>query len=74
MIVDSILKRQNGIDYSSKTFYNDLKNSNSKVSKRVALTMESGNESEVKKVLCKYIDACGYNKNLISFIKSVNWL
>ena len=72
MIIDLILDRKDGVDYSPKDFYTSVLKYGG--SNTIAQDMDTGTEKEVKQALCKYIGDCGYNTEIMDYIKSVNWV
>ena len=79
MIIDRILDRKDGEPYDPREFYYDMleyehtfdfEGSGIKISK----AMDYGEEEDVKRELCKYIDMMHYSADIKDYIKSVNWL
>nr|WP_314662073.1 hypothetical protein [uncultured Prevotella sp.] len=77
MIIDLILDRKDGVEYNAKRFYEDCKNYESYnlgTNGSISDAMDYGEESDVKRELCFYIDDNGYNPEIKDYINSVNWL
>lgn len=79
MIIDCILDRkfddENGFsaDYSPAKFYRDIIRYKW-VHDPITAAMDYGEEDNVKRALCDYIDAQGYNPDIKEYIRSVLWL
>lgn len=83
MIIDLILDRKenaefDGVDtYNAHDFYMECMEYNGifeGVADGITRAMDCGEETEVKKELCKYINDNGYNATICDYINSVNWL
>lgn len=77
MIIDLILDRKAGISFNTKDFYNnvrDYESYNFGSDGYISLAIDYGEEDDVKKVLCRYIDDNGYNPDIKNYIHSVLWL
>ena len=73
MIVDRILDRKDGVQYIARDFYHDMMEYGG-CGIDIARAMDCGNEDDVKKELCRYIDVGEYNPKIKDYINSVNWL
>ena len=78
MIIDRILDRRDderdGIfAYNPKEFYLDILGYG-RVGDGITRAMDFGEESDVKKALCRYIIDNEYNPEICVYIHSVNWL
>lgn len=71
MIIDLILDRKDGVEYSPRKFYNEVTNY---LNLDIAEALDNGTEEDVKRELCFYIIEGGYNPDLCEYINSVNWL
>lgn len=71
MLIDLILDRKDGIDYSPKEFYEDCM---AYEQLEVADAMDCKTEQDVKNALCKYIDENDYNPEIKKYINSQSWL
>lgn len=74
MIIDIILDRKDGCEYTQKGFldyciYNDFGDYES-----MAKALMNNNEAEIKRLLCEYIDRNQYNKDIKNYVNSVNWI
>ena len=74
MIIDLILDRKNGTHYNAKEFYyNVLEYENIfEFPHDISISLDYGNNTDVQKALCKYIDDNNYNAYLIKAPKK--WL
>ena len=74
MIIDLILNRKdNKGEYKPKEFYNEVMNYG-EIGFEIAEALDNGQEIDVKRELSNYIIDKNYNKNIIKYILSVNWL
>jgi hypothetical protein len=87
MIVDLILNRKEGRNlstngngnlrasshYDAKTFYNDV-TSYGEIGHAIAEALDNGEEVDVKRTLCDYINYGDYNPTLCDYINSVQWI
>jgi hypothetical protein len=73
MIIDKILDRKDGQEYSPKKFYNDIRPYGS-IGYDILDALDSGTEQEVKKQLSLYIIENDYNNEIVNYINSVSWL
>lgn len=73
MIIDLILDRKDGENYTPKQFYNDVMNYG-KIGFDIAEALDSGEEKDVKEKLCQYVIDNDYNEEICKYINSVNWL
>jgi hypothetical protein len=82
MIIDLILDRkddeQEGYDfYNAHDFYMGCMGYNkvfSHIADGITEAMDYGENEDVQRALCKYIDENNYNPAIKDFINSVNWL
>ena len=76
MIIDLILDRKDGQEYSSREFYYDVMEYESifHLNYEISRAMDYGTENDVKKVLCDYVIDQDYNPEICDYINSVNWL
>ena len=79
MIIDLILDRKMSSedDYDSNMFYLGIMEYTDifpELSNPISRAMEEGEEEDVKRELCNYIEKCGYNPEIKDYINSVNWL
>lgn len=73
MIIDKILDRKDGAPYKPKKFYDDVSIYGG-YGFTIANMMDSGEEKDVKKILCQYIKDNDYDEDIITYINSVDWL
>lgn len=75
MVIDLILNRRDGELYGDAyhpcKFYREVTEYGFDY---IARAMDCGEEIDVKKALCRYIDEEGYNPNVKRYINRVNWL
>jgi len=71
MIIDLILDRKDGKQYSPKAFYDDVMNYH--YNGYIIDAFDSGKEEAIKDALAKYILVNEYNHKIIDYITSVNW-
>lgn len=79
MLIDAILDRkadrENGIfNYDPRELYQYINGWAGGLYDPVASAMDEGSEADVKKALCFYIGAQGYNPDIKDFVNSVDWL
>lgn len=77
MIIDLILDRQDGAEYSPRWFYDEVMDYGSiwpEIVHPIARAMDCGTEEDVKRELCRYIDEQEYNPAIKDYINKVNWL
>ena len=75
MIIDIILDRKEGaIDYAPETHLKAIYDyaTDARMSD-IARALDSGNETDVKAALMRYITVCGYPLDLLDYIASVRW-
>lgn len=73
MIIDLILDRKDGKEYSPREFYNGVMGYGV-VGHSIAGALDDGEEIDVKRELSRYILDNDYNPDIINYIQSVNWL
>ena len=78
MLIDAILDRRadrkDGIfNYDPKKLYDYINGWAGGIYDNVAHAMDEGEEADVKKALCDYIDG-DYNPEIKEFVNSVDWL
>jgi len=78
MLIDAILdrkyERENGIfRYDPRELYNYINGWAGNIYDSVVHAMDEGEEADVKKALCDYIDG-DYNPEIKEFVNSVDWL
>ena len=77
MIIDLILDRKDGEQYTVKEFLQGVKRYSGtwpEMCKPIIEAFESGQDINVKRQLCLYIDNQGYNPKIKDYINGVNWL
>lgn len=75
MIIDLILDRKDGKEYNAKQFYNRvMEYENDMNSFAISTALDSGNEKDIRKMLCIYITRNGYNPEICNFINELNWI
>jgi hypothetical protein len=73
MIIDRILDRKDGEQYTPKQFYDDCM-AYGVVGHDIAEAMDNKEERDVKKELCFYVIEQEYRLEICDYIMSVNWL
>lgn len=77
MIIDLILDRRDGCEYSPREFYNEIMEYGrffGEMAFKIARAMDMGEEDDVKRELCNYVIEQNYNPEICDYINSVNWL
>lgn len=73
MIIDLILDRKDGEEYTAEQFYRDVFDYG-EIGWDITRAMDEGEEEDVKKALKKYIVEQGYNIEICKYIDSEEWL
>lgn len=73
MIIDLILDRKDGDDYSPRSFYFSVMEYG-RPGWGITRAMDAGTNRDVQKALADYILDNGYNPNLCGYVFSVDWL
>ena len=77
MIIDLILDRENGKPYVPANFYRSVAEYDEAfpdIVRPILSALDGGEEEDVRRVLCDYVDEHDYNMALYSYINSVKWL
>lgn len=74
MIIDAILERKDGEAYTRKSLKYIYDEAMIFEFHDLARAIDSGNEEDIKRELCAYIDNNGYPKNIKKYVKKVDWL
>lgn len=77
MIIDLILDRKDGQPYNAREFYNDVMQYAEtwpELANPITRAMDEGDENDVRRELCAYIDGQEYNPAIKEYINSVQWL
>lgn len=77
MIIDLILDRKDGQQYNANEFYNDVMQYAEtwpETANPITRAMDEGDENDVRRQLCAYIDEQQYNPEIKDYINSVQWL
>lgn len=77
MLVDVILDRRAGDEYSARELYYYCQEEGAIFGDLywdVARAMDEGDEKMVRDALCRYVIKGGYNTDICDYINSVNWL
>lgn len=74
MLIDAILDRMDGQEYSPKALYNYLNGWAGGLYDDVCRALDCGDNEDVQRVLCEYIENEGYNMDICEYIRSVDWL
>ena len=77
MIGDLICDRKAGQKYSAREFYFAVMNYRDlwpEWTDNIARAMDEGEEEDVKRELCRYIDEAGWNPQVKDYVNSVTWL
>ncbi len=73
MIVDKILDRKDGLEYSAKAFYNEVAQYG-EVGFGIADALDGGENEDVQKELVAYIKKNEYPQAIAEYVLSVAWL
>lgn len=78
MIVDLILDRRDGRHYSAHDFYLEVRKYErigvGTNGEDISLAMDYGDNRDVQRALCQYIQRNGYPADIESYIKSQVWV
>ena len=83
MIIDKILDRKDNEEYFGEDLYNSYDFYHAMLNYSglaggafdyISEAMDYGEEDDVKKALCRYIDENDYNEDIKAYINSRNWL
>lgn len=76
MLIDKILDRRDGEEYSPRDLYDYLQEEGEVFDFYwdFARIMDEGTEEEMQEALCEYVVAHGYRPELCDYIRSVDWL
>lgn len=77
-IIDSILDRRDGRHYSPHDFYIEVKKYErlgvGTHGDDISIAMDYGDNRDVQRVLCQYIDRNKYNSSIKDYIRSQEWV
>lgn len=77
MIIDLILDRKDGKEYVPGDFYTGVMGYLDvfpEIVMPIAEAMDYGEESDVQRELCAYVENGEYSRDICDYIKSVKWL
>jgi len=74
MIIDLILDRYDGDAYDPKKFYDRVMEYEEGTDYLISTALDGGEEEDIRRELCAYIDDGNYNPKIKDFINSVKWL
>jgi len=74
MIIDLILDRYDGDAYDPKEFYDMVMEYEEGTDYPISTALDGGEEEDIRRELCAYIDDGNYNPKIKDFINSVKWL
>lgn len=76
MLIDKILDRRDGEEYSPRDLYNYLQEEGEVFAFYwdYARIMDEGTEKEMQDALCEYVTASGYRLDVCDYVRSVDWL
>lgn len=74
MLIDAILDRRGGQEYSPKALYDYLNGWVGGLYDNVCRALDCGDNEDIQRVLCEYIENEGYNMDICEYICSVDWL
>lgn len=78
MIIDLILDRKDGYPYNAHEFYNDIRDYErlgvGTHGEDISIAMDYGDNRDVQRVLCQYIDRNKYNSSIKDYIRSQEWV
>lgn len=72
MLVDFILDRMEGVEYDQRVLYAYCQEE--EIYWGVARALDGGDNEDIRRELCGYIEDEGYNMDICEYIRSVNWL
>lgn len=72
MLVDFILDRMGGIEYDPRELYDYCQEE--EIYWGVARALDGGDNEDIQRVLCEYIENEGYNMDICEYIRSADWL
>jgi len=73
MIIDLILNRKDGETYSARQFYAGVMQYG-EIGHGIAAALDSGENKDVQRELCTYIDEQEYNPDIKNYINDQEWL
>ena len=78
MIIDLILDRKDGVPYSAHDFYIACRGYEELQvgthGEDISIAMDYGDNRDVQRVLCQYIDRNEYNPAIKDYIRSQTWV
>lgn len=77
MIIDLILDRRDSEEYNPRDFYKSVYEYFEiwpEICAPIIKAMDNGNEEDVRRELCNYIDRQGYNPEIKDYVNSVKWI
>ena len=78
MIIDLIFDRRNGYPYDAHEFYNEIRDYErlgiGVSDERISIAMDYGDNKDVQRVLCQYIQRNGYPADIEDYIRSQVWV
>lgn len=78
MIIDNILDRRDGRHYSAHDFYIEVRKYErlgvGTHGEDISLSMDYGDNRDVQRVLCQYIDRNEHNPSIKDYIRSQEWV
>jgi hypothetical protein len=79
MIIDLILNRKDddGAGYNAKQFYGEVMGYGEiwpEMAHPIANALDCGENDDVQRELCRYIDEQGYNPDIKNYINAQDWL
>lgn len=78
MIIDLILDRKDGCPYNAHEFYNNIRDYErlgvGTHGDDISIAMDYGDNRDVQRVLCQYIDRNKYNSSIKDYIRSQEWV
>jgi hypothetical protein len=78
MIIDLILDRKDGRHYSAHDFYLEVRKYEclgvGTHGEDISLAMDYGDNKDVQRVLCQYVQRNGYPANIEDYIRSQVWV
>lgn len=74
MIIDIILDRKDGWEYSQRDFLDYCIANDFGDYESIAVALMDNNEDKVKQLLCEYIDRNEYNPEIKDYVNTVNWI
>ena len=74
MIIDEILNRKDGADYTAESMRYIYDEATTFGYTELARALDGGDNSDIVRELCAYIDDNGYRKTIKEYVRGQNWI